>query len=317
MKGRLRAGLAGVLGMVAMPVVAQVADDPATARTIRDLGPTLNAEVLGATSAIYNPLLAEMDMSGIEVISGQRYGDQERNVLDVYRPVGADNSQPVVIFAHGGGFVRGDKAEYSNVAAYLAQNGVVGIVFNYRLAPEHTWPSGAEDVAGVMAWIRDHPEIHGGDSGKVFVGGASAGSAHAADYAFREELQIEDDGMIGVILISPPNANLTDREIDPNRDALYYGTDTSRYEEMSYLFQLEGRSVPVMLAYAELDLPLVQDQSAQLIQAFYERDGRLPVISTAVGHNHYSIGRHIGSGDETLGPDLLEFVQYVALFAPE
>ena len=47
---------------------------------------------------------------------------------------------PVVVFVHGGGWVRGDKARlfhlYSNVGIAMAKAGFVGVVMNYRLHPE-------------------------------------------------------------------------------------------------------------------------------------------------------------------------------------
>ncbi|WP_346908279.1 alpha/beta hydrolase [uncultured Roseibium sp.] len=262
---------------------------------------------------IYGPLHAQMKTDGVEKVADQKYGPAERNVHDVYKPADANGSQPVMIFAHGGGFVRGDKAGAANIGAYFAKHSVVAIVINYRFAPDSQWPSGPEDVANVMTWVRDNAAIHGGDPAKVVLAGNSAGSAHVAAYALYEDYQIENDGLIGVILISPPTANLTDHEIDPQRDALYYGTDKSTHAERSYINKLDGRTVPVMVAVAQYDMPLVQSQTAQLIQALFKRDGHLPVLSTAVGHNHISIVEHIGTGDETLGPDMLEFIKYQSL----
>lgn len=294
-------------------VSAQVAETPDIAKSLHDLGNQLTRETVGTTMKIYGPLHAQMNADGVEKVADQKYGPAERNVLDVYKPANADGTQPVMIFAHGGGFVRGDKAGAANIGTYFAKHGVVAIVINYRFAPDSQWPSGPEDVANVMFWVRDNAAIHGGDPAKVILAGNSAGSAHVAAYALYEDYQIENDGLIGVILISPPTANLTDHEIDPKRDALYYGTDKSTHAERSYLNKLDGRTVPVMLAVAQYDIPLVQSQAAQLVQALYERDGHLPVLSTAVGHNHISIVEHIGTSDETLGPDMLEFIKHQSL----
>ncbi|MDF0603651.1 hypothetical protein P1J78_23265 [Psychromarinibacter sp. C21-152] len=51
--------------------------------------------------------------------------------------------------------------------------------------------------------------------------------------------------------------------------------------------------------------------------ALLERDGHLPVTSVPSGHSHISIVQHIGTEDESLGQDMLEFIRYVALFPPE
>ena len=56
------------------------------------------------------------------------YGPHARHVLDVYSPRSAANA-PVVVFAHGGAFVDGNKDRnseiYANVGWYFARNGVV------------------------------------------------------------------------------------------------------------------------------------------------------------------------------------------------
>ena len=305
-------GLAGTL-----PASAQVADMPEIAQKLRDMGTTLTREVVGGTHALYAPLYPTLPVEGVEFETDLVYGPAERNRLDVYKPAAADGTAPIQIFAHGGGFVRGDKAEVANLGPYFAQNGVVFVAMNYRLAPDAKWPSGAEDMAAVVQWLHDNPAAHGGDVSKIVVAGNSAGSAHAADYAFREEFQLPDDGVIGAILVSPPSANLTDHQIDPDRDAQYYGTDPAELAERSYIDQLDGRKLPVMLAAGELDIPLAQDQTGQLFAGLLARDGHLPVTAIVPGHNHISIVAHIGTADASLGPDMLEFIREAALFPPQ
>ncbi|MFD1796947.1 alpha/beta hydrolase [Paracoccus aurantiacus] len=313
MKSAIYLTLTGLM-VVSSPAIAQVADTPEIAQKIRDMGTTLSREVVGGTHEIYAPLYPAMPIAGVELVADQAYGEADRNLLDIYKPADAGGTAPIVIFAHGGGFVRGDKAEVANLGPWFARNGVVFLAMNYRLAPEAKWPSGPEDMAAAIRWVRDNAELHGGDPQKIIVAGNSAGSAHAADYAFREDMQVEDDGVIGAILISPPTANLTDHEIDPERDAQYYDTAAGSLEDMSYIRQLDGRALPVMVAVGELDIPLAQDQAGQLIDALYARDGHLPTTSVVPGHNHISIIAHIGTEDTSLGTDMLEFIRYAALF---
>ena len=46
----------------------------------------------------------------------------------------------------------------------------------------------------------------------------------------------------------------------------------------------------------------------RLVNALFARDGKLPNDKTALGHNHISIIEHFGTADESLGPDILEFI---------
>jgi acetyl esterase len=72
-------------------------------------------------------------------------------ILDAYQPIWRA-SAPVVIFVHGGAYVRGDKdfygEMYGNISTWFARRGVLGLNATYRLAPAAKGPSGADDVRG-------------------------------------------------------------------------------------------------------------------------------------------------------------------------
>ena len=65
--------------------------------------------------------------------------DQKRHRLDVYRPQKTSETSPVVVFLHGGTWMFQSKNWYKHVGKELAKQGFVGIVPNYRLAPEHSY----------------------------------------------------------------------------------------------------------------------------------------------------------------------------------
>ena len=298
------------LSTVACAAQAQVMETPDIAAALRSMGTELSKEVVGGTMKLYGPLHAAEDMSGFSVTTDQAYGDHERHKLDVFAPDGASGA-PVLVFVHGGGFVRGDKGDVANIGREMARHGIVGVTINYRFAPDNMWPAGAEDLSAALGWIRANIAAHGGDPTRIIIAGNSAGSMHVADYTFREELQSENDGVIGAVLISTPTTDLTAREIDPKRDALYYGTDGDRAAQ-SVVNALDGRTLPVMVAYAEYEPGVILDQTRILIEALAKRDGRMPLVASAPGHNHISIVEHIGTADKTLGDDIVEFVSTVS-----
>ncbi|MFC7448446.1 alpha/beta hydrolase [Rhodococcus daqingensis] len=88
---------------------------------------------------------------------------------------------PIVVFAHGGGFVFCDLDTHDGICRSMA-NGVGAIVVSvdYRLAPEVRWPAAAEDVHAVATWAAEHAEELGGDAGRLVVAGDSAGGNLAA-----------------------------------------------------------------------------------------------------------------------------------------
>jgi acetyl esterase len=97
----------------------------------------------------------------------------------VYRPAGAD--LPVLVYAHGGGFVFCDLDSHDALCRDFA-NRLPAVVVSvaYRLAPEHRWPAAAEDLYAATRWAQGHAASLGGDPARIVVGGDSAGGNLAA-----------------------------------------------------------------------------------------------------------------------------------------
>ena len=101
----------------------------------------------------------------------------------VYRPQAAvpDAVLPVILYAHGGGFTVGSDFDTAYITRRLARdNTAVVVSTNYRMAPEHPYPTPLDDVADVYAWLVREAGRVGGDPARVVVAGDSAGSNFAA-----------------------------------------------------------------------------------------------------------------------------------------
>ena len=59
---------------------------------------------------------------------------------------------------------------------------MVGVTMTYRLAPQHQWPAGAQDVGQAVAWVAQNIGEYGGDPSRVVLAGHSAGATHVAGY---------------------------------------------------------------------------------------------------------------------------------------
>ena len=88
---------------------------------------------------------------------------------------------PVHVNFHGGGWFMGtlelDEAQMRWIAAEV---GCIVASVDYRLAPEHKYPTAANDCFAALVWTVDHAEELGGDGSRVSVGGGSAGGNLAA-----------------------------------------------------------------------------------------------------------------------------------------
>lgn len=101
--------------------------------------------------------------------------------LRAYRPPVQDGAAPLMVFAHFGGGVIGDLETcdvFCRILARVAHCTVLSV--DYRLAPEHRFPAGLEDVLTAYRWARDNTARFGAPVGHVAIGGDSMGGNFAA-----------------------------------------------------------------------------------------------------------------------------------------
>ncbi|MGH9563763.1 MAG: alpha/beta hydrolase, partial [Terracidiphilus sp.] len=178
-------------------------------RRLDQLGDAFNPDVIAENFKLFTPLHERAPFADVDIMRDQRYGTDERNRLDVFQPKSsAAGSRPVIVFVNGGGFIGGDKSMpnapfYDNVGAWAVRHGLVGVNITYRLAPQHPWPAGSEDLAAALVWIRSKIAEHGGDPARIYVMGQSAGGAHVANFlAHGRFASPAREALAGAILVS-------------------------------------------------------------------------------------------------------------------
>jgi acetyl esterase len=274
------------------------------------MGTTLSPETIRTTLLLYAALAHASPKGGVTVAKAVSFGPDRLQTLDVYRAEGRVGA-PIVVFFHGGGFIGGDKdsnAEiYANVATYFARNGMLGVNANYRLAPAAPWPAGAQDVGAVVAWLKDHATKYGGDPARIVLLGHSAGATHVASYAFDPSLfPAGGPGIAGVVLLSGLYRVMAE---PPLNLKAYFGDDPALYAARSPITHAKATKIPAFLVVAELDPVFLATPSLELMQVLCERDGRCPRFAWLAHHNHISTAAHLNTGDEVLGPQILDFVR--------
>jgi acetyl esterase len=101
--------------------------------------------------------------------------------LRVYRVVDDEQMLPCHIYYHGGGFFLGTLEHSDGLCRSLArQVGCVVVSVDYRLAPEHRFPTAAEDAYGALCWVAAHAAELQIDPSRISLGGGSAGGNLAA-----------------------------------------------------------------------------------------------------------------------------------------
>lgn len=95
----------------------------------------------------------------------------------IYEPDGLDGEPaPMLIYIHGGGYIRGDLDTHDDVCRYLCHHTpcIVASV-DYRLAPENKFPDQVEDCFAAASWLANNAGELGADPARIAIGGDSAG----------------------------------------------------------------------------------------------------------------------------------------------
>ncbi len=272
---------------------------------IAAMGRVLGPAMLAAVQALYRAEQDAFVAAQPVTVADCAYGDDPRQVLDFYAPVDAARTAPILLWVHGGGFVRGEKASAdhpfnAHVGRWAARHGMLGAVMNYRLAPDHAWPAGGEDVGAAVDWLRAHAAAFGGDPTRIVVAGTSAGAVHVVTHL---QLRKGNPGVRGAVLLS----GLYGFTPLDERDTLYYGPQ-DQYSERAPRDAVVATEVPLLVACAEFDPPRFQAETTGLLAARLAAHGELPRSHIASGHNHFSLAAHIGGVDTRLSDEIRQFI---------
>jgi acetyl esterase/lipase len=101
---------------------------------------------------------------------------------------------PIVITLHGGGWCVGDASHDERFIATITARGVVVAAVNYRLAPEHAYPTPLEDCLDAILYVWTNATTMGLDKYRTFIVGFSVGGqmAFASLFMLWEALQAKD-----------------------------------------------------------------------------------------------------------------------------
>jgi acetyl esterase/lipase len=162
-----------------------------TWRALGFFGAAAGAALLGAEAATLPP--------GVRLLSDVAYLPADRaEKLDIYLPPersggGADHAAPAnlraaIVYFHGGGWVRGDKADARerNIGGHLAAAGYVFVSTNYLLGAQ-AWPRNLQDCKNAVRFLRAHAAEYGVDPERIAAMGTSAGGHLALMVAYTGE----------------------------------------------------------------------------------------------------------------------------------
>ena len=126
----------------------------------------------------------------------------------VYVPSSRENL-PVLVYYHGGGFVFGSVDSYDGLTSLIAkESGIAVVSVEYRLAPEHKFPTAVNDSWDALLWIAENGGKLGLDTSRLAVAGDSAGGNLSAVVSLLDRDQ--GKGLVSYQVLIYPAVNMVD-----------------------------------------------------------------------------------------------------------
>jgi acetyl esterase/lipase len=169
------------------------------------------------------------------------------------------------------------------------------VAVNYRLSPGVAHPEHAEDAARSVAWVRRHVKEYGGNPGKIFLAGHSAGgylvSLLSTDLRYLKAQGLAKNDIAGVIPIS---GFFWVEKVAPDRPKDVWGADPKLWPEASPAKYISSGAPPTLFLYADGDDEWRRQQNEEIARAM-----KAEAVQIA-DRDHLGIFTKLAPGDPTL-----------------
>lgn len=268
--------------------------------------------VLGAAPAPAATIEVFRDVSYARAV-----GDEPLTAVDVYAPK-SGKMRPAVLFVHGGGWRRGDKANVGIKPKAFTDKGFVFVSTNYRLVPDVTFREQAADVARAIKLLRDRAEEYSVDPSRLYLMGHSAGAHLAAlvstDATYLQREGLDLDAIRGTILLDGAGYDIANqvRQAGPNARRLYqgvFGDDPAEQAAASPATHVaRGKGIPAFLILFVADRPDSRMQSRGLAKKLSQAGVRARAVP-AEGKTHRTINQELGQPGDEPTREVFEFLE--------
>lgn len=234
-----------------------------------------------------------------------RYGESEDEVLDIFAPPGVRDA-PVMIFIHGGAWIRSTKDDASFAAPVFTQRGAIYVAVNYSSLAAVRMPELVEQCRRAVEWTLRHASEYGGSPQRIFVSGHSAG-AHLSACILSTDWKTRgfDASPIRAALLLSGLYELRPVVLSSRRS--YVHLDEGEVNALSPLRHLDRMMVPVTIVSADQDTPEFKRQSRLFADAM-DAMGLLTAHHVLFNANHFEEALQFGEEGSVVVQAALQMV---------
>jgi acetyl esterase len=163
--------------------------------------------------------------------------------------------RPLLVYYHGGGFVRGDLDGHDNLCRRICRDADMHVLsVDYRLAPEHRFPAAVDDALAAFRFACAHATSLGAQPEKIAVGGDSAGGNLAAVVA-QQAKAAGGPAPCAQILLYPALDRTVERpSLELFREGFLIGCDDIAWYHLHYTGSAEPQPDPALHPLLAKDL---------------------------------------------------------------
>ncbi len=249
------------------------------------------------------------------------YGPERLQKLDLYMPKSTAAAKPaLVVFIHGGGWSKGDKAEAArNKPKGFTDAGYAFASLNYRLSPDASIADMQSDLAQAVAKLRALAGQYGYDPNRIILSGHSAGAHLAAllatDTRALGAAGVPLNAIAGVVLLDGAGYSLTmDSKLKPLNEIYEdaFGADKSLWPAMAPLTYVA--SAPQLPPFLIVHVASRADsrQEAQTLASAITKRGVRADVYAAAGKSHKTLNHDLGLPGDAPTQIALRFIAEVA-----
>jgi acetyl esterase/lipase len=213
------------------------------------------------------------------------HASKMKNLLDVvYAPGKKD--LPVIFFIHGGSWMSGSKNMYAKLGENFLARGFVSVIISYRLFPETDAFGMADDCRAAFKWCCENIKDYGGNPGKIYLTGHSAGGHLAAVTGLTDNPKC----VAGYILIdafglSAHHFLTSHSSFIPESFAGIFGKNSKRWPLVAPDKLIKEGLPPFLILLGGNTYPILQYDNEQFIKSLKDLDVPCELI-TIPGQSH-------------------------------